>query len=55
LGRLSRSESSIEDNDLIVIQDAGAASKFDAPFERRWDAAEPMIELEPVIRALEPK
>jgi len=44
-----------QDNDLIVIRDAGAASKFDAHFERMWDAAQPMIEFEPAIRALEPK
>jgi phosphatidylserine/phosphatidylglycerophosphate/cardiolipin synthase-like enzyme len=44
-----------QDNDLIVIRDAGAAAKFDAHFERMWDAAEPMIEFEPAIKALEPK
>ena len=43
------------DNDLIVIRDAGAAAKFDAHFERMWDAAQPMIEFEPAIRALEPQ
>ncbi len=43
-----------QDNDLIVIRDAGAAVKFDAHFERMWDAAQPMIEFEPAIRALEP-
>ena len=40
---------------MIVIRDAGAASKFDAHFERMWDAAQPMIEFGPAIRALEPK
>jgi len=44
-----------QDNDLIVIRDAGAAAKFDAHFERMWDAAQPMIEFEPAIKALEPK
>ena len=44
-----------QDNDLIVIRDAGAAAKFDAHFERMWDAAQPMDEFEPAIRALEPK
>jgi phosphatidylserine/phosphatidylglycerophosphate/cardiolipin synthase-like enzyme len=43
-----------QDNDLIVIRDAGAAAKFDAHFERMWDAAQPMDEFEPAIRALEP-
>jgi hypothetical protein len=37
------------------IRNAGAAAKFDAHFERMWDAAQPMIEFEPAIRALEPK
>lgn len=44
-----------EDNDLIVIRDAGAAAKFEAHFERMWEAARPMIEFDPAIRALEPK
>jgi phosphatidylserine/phosphatidylglycerophosphate/cardiolipin synthase-like enzyme len=44
-----------QDNDLIVIRDAGAAAKFDAHFEHMWDAAEPMDEFEPAIKALEPK
>jgi phosphatidylserine/phosphatidylglycerophosphate/cardiolipin synthase-like enzyme len=44
-----------QDNDLVVIRDAGAAAKFDAHFERMWNAARPMIEFEPAIRALEPK
>jgi len=44
-----------QDNDLIVIRDAGAAAKFDAHFERMWDAAQPMDEFEPAIQALEPK
>jgi phosphatidylserine/phosphatidylglycerophosphate/cardiolipin synthase-like enzyme len=43
------------DNDLAIIRDAGAAAKFDAHFERLWDAAEPMIEFGPAIEALEPK
>jgi hypothetical protein len=30
------------------------AAKFDAHFERMWDAAEPMIGFAPAIRALEP-
>jgi phosphatidylserine/phosphatidylglycerophosphate/cardiolipin synthase-like enzyme len=44
-----------QDNDLIVIRDAAAAAKFDAHFERMWDAAQPMIEFEPTIKALEPR
>jgi phosphatidylserine/phosphatidylglycerophosphate/cardiolipin synthase-like enzyme len=44
-----------QDNDLIVIRDAVAAAKFEAHFERMWDAAEPMIEFGPAINALEPK
>ncbi len=44
-----------QDNDLIVIRHASAAAKFDAHFERMWDAAEPMIEFEPAVKALEPK
>ena len=44
-----------QDNDLIVIRDTKAAEQFDAHFERMWDAAQPMIEFEPAIKALEPK
>lgn len=44
-----------QDNDLVVIRDAGAAAKFDAHFERMWDAAMPMDDFEPAIKALEPK
>jgi len=44
-----------QDNDLIIIRGADAAAKFDAHFERMWDAAQPMIEFEHAIRALEPK
>jgi len=36
-----------QDNDLIVIRDQSAAMKFDAHFERMWDAAQAMIEFEP--------
>jgi phosphatidylserine/phosphatidylglycerophosphate/cardiolipin synthase-like enzyme len=43
-----------QDNDLIVIRDVSAAAKFDAHFERMWDAAQPMIEFGPAIKALEP-
>ena len=41
--------------DLIVIHDPGAAAKFDVHFERMWEAAQPMDEFEPAIRALEPR
>src|SRR5271166_6069219 len=51
----STSGEKAQDNDLIVIRDAAAAVKFEAHFERMWDAAQPMIEFEPAIRALEPK
>jgi phosphatidylserine/phosphatidylglycerophosphate/cardiolipin synthase-like enzyme len=44
-----------QDNDLIVIRDAVAATQFEAHFERMWDAGQPMIEFAPAINALEPK
>jgi phosphatidylserine/phosphatidylglycerophosphate/cardiolipin synthase-like enzyme len=44
-----------QDNDLIVIRDPKAVARFDAHFERMWNAAQPMIEFGPAIRALEPK
>jgi len=44
-----------QDNDLNVIRDAVAAAKFDAHLERMWYTAQPMIEFEPAIEALEPK
>ncbi len=44
-----------QDNDLIVIRDAGAAAKFDVHFEGMWDAAQPMDEFQPAINALEPR
>jgi hypothetical protein len=40
---------------IIVIRDSGAAVKFDAHFERAWDAAQSMIEFAPAIKAAEPK
>ena len=46
----STSGENAQDNDLIVIRDAGAAAKFDAHFERMWDAAQPMIEFGPAIQ-----
>lgn len=49
----STSGENAQDNDLIVIRDAGAAAKFDAHFERMWDAAQSMIDFDPAIRALE--
>ena len=51
----STSGESAQDNDLIVIRDSGSAAKFDAHFERMWDAAQPMIEFEPAFKALEPR
>ena len=51
----STSGEKAQDNDLIVIRDTGAAARFEAHFERMWDAAEPMIEFGPAIDALEPK
>ena len=51
----STSGENAQDNDLIVIRDKGAAGKFDAHFERMWDAAQPMVEFGPAIQALEPK
>lgn len=44
-----------QDNDLVVIRDASAAAKFDAHFERMWDAAQPMEEFGPAVDALEPR
>ncbi len=51
----STSGENSQDNDLIVIHNPKVAAQFDAHFERMWDAAQPMIEFEPAIRALEPK
>jgi phosphatidylserine/phosphatidylglycerophosphate/cardiolipin synthase-like enzyme len=51
----STSGENAQDNDLIVIHDPSAARKFDAHFEHMWDAARPMDEFEPAIKALEPK
>ncbi len=51
----STSGENAQDNDLVVIRDAPAAAKFDAHFETMWDGAQPMIEFDPAIRALEPK
>jgi hypothetical protein len=45
----------MEDNDLLVIRDRSAAAKFDAPFERMWDAAQPMVKFRPAIGVLESK
>ncbi len=33
-----------QDNQIVVIRDAATAAKFDAHFERTWDAAQPMDE-----------
>ena len=51
----STSGENAQDNDLVVIRDAGAVAKFEAHFERMRDAAQPMIEFGPAINALEPK
>ena len=51
----STSGENAQDNDLIVIRDAGAAARFDAHFERMWQAAQPMDEFGPAINALEPR
>jgi hypothetical protein len=51
----SASGEQAQDNDLIVIRDVGSTGKFDAHFEKMWDAARPMVEFAPAINALEPK
>ena len=51
----STSGENAQDNDLTVIRDAGAAAKFEAHFQRMWNSAQPMIEFEPAIKALERK
>ena len=51
----STSGESAQDNDLIVVREPAAAGKFEAHFERMWEAAQPMIEFGPAIEALEPK
>ena len=43
----STSGENAQDNDLIVIREPSAAAKFDAHFERMWEAAQPMIEFGP--------
>jgi phosphatidylserine/phosphatidylglycerophosphate/cardiolipin synthase-like enzyme len=51
----STSGENAQDNDLIAIRDADAAARFDAHFERMWNGAQPMIEFDPAVRALEPR
>ena len=51
----STSGENAQDNDLIVIHDADAATKFEPHFARMCSEAQPMIEFEPAIRALEPQ
>src|SRR5271166_4001417 len=51
----STSGENAQDNDLVVIRDAGAVARFEAHFGAMWQAAEPMIEFGPAVDALEPK
>ena len=44
-----------QDNDLVVIRDAGAAAKFEVHFQSMWNVAQPMVEFGPAIEALEPR
>jgi phosphatidylserine/phosphatidylglycerophosphate/cardiolipin synthase-like enzyme len=51
----SASGENAQDNDLLVIRDASAASRFEAHFSRMWNVAQPMVEFGPAIDAMEPK
>jgi phosphatidylserine/phosphatidylglycerophosphate/cardiolipin synthase-like enzyme len=52
----STSGENAQDNDLIVIRDGGgSADAFEAHFTRIWSTAQPMIEFDPAINALEPR
>jgi phosphatidylserine/phosphatidylglycerophosphate/cardiolipin synthase-like enzyme len=51
----STSGENAQDNDLVVIRDTSAAAKFETHFRSMWADAQPMIEFEPAIRALEPQ
>ncbi len=54
IGQLQPIGENAQDNDLVVIRDPNAAGQFEAHFERMWRAAEPMVEFEPAIEAMEP-
>jgi phosphatidylserine/phosphatidylglycerophosphate/cardiolipin synthase-like enzyme len=51
----SSSGENSQDNDLIILRNSVAASKFEAHFQHMWELAQPMIEFGPAIRALEPR
>jgi phosphatidylserine/phosphatidylglycerophosphate/cardiolipin synthase-like enzyme len=53
--KFSTSGENAQDNDLIVIRGSGADARFETHFQRMWDVAQPMIDFEPAIKALEPK
>ncbi len=43
-----------QDNDLIVIRDWSAAARFEAHFERMWNASVPIEDFAPAVKAMEP-
>ena len=44
--RTATSGENLQDNDLAVVHDANAASKFEAHFARMWSDAQPIRALE---------
>jgi hypothetical protein len=44
-----------QDNDLDRHPRPGSSGKFEAHFDRMWDAAKPMIEFAPAVQVMEPR